>query len=62
MVESVARSISNWIDSQWNWWSIATDDLATVMIQQSKKYFNKTEEPKVVVLEHSEIVQMFNEN
>ncbi len=33
-LESVARFISNWIDSQRNWWSISTDDLARVMIDQ----------------------------
>ena len=62
MLESLARSISNWIDFRWNWWSISTDDLAAVMIVQCKKYFDKFENPKLVILEHSEIVQILNEN
>ena len=61
MLESMARSISNWIDYQRNWWSISTDDLAAVMIHQFKKYFNQLEEPKVVILEHSEIVQVLKD-
>ena len=61
MLESMARSISNWIDYERNWWSISTDDLAAVMIHQFKKYFNQLEEPKVVILEHSEIVQVLKD-
>lgn len=52
-LESVARCISNILDSRYNVWSISTKDLATVMVWQSLQ----SSSSDIFVLEHDQIVE-----
>ena len=57
----MAQTVSNWID-RWNFWSISTQDLAKVILDVAKRKFRETAtDAEVTVLEHSQIVQLFNE-
>ncbi len=53
-MEKMARFLSNYLDFG-DWWSISTDDLATVI---RKTFATETGSDKsIVIMEHREIVQ-----
>ena len=59
----MAQTVSSWID-RWSWWSIATQDLAKVILEEAKRQVRETaadaEKRETVILEHRQIVQLLN--
>ena len=68
ILELAARKVSNLID-RWNWWSVASDDLAKVIISSAKRSVRETATPadgvdqtsSTTILEHYQIIDILNQ-